>query len=285
MFSIAEKITGAAESVTESVSAEAGRSARKLWRHPIVLGVLACIVLTCFMDGKAVSEQPRERCQANEIAVSVPGVHILGIINSIVRGLPFTKSEPAIRDVVAAKTPDVPISAVVKANGLSGPMGVVPSNYGGVRCLSLPKATKIAQETLILPGPGTSKPKASGKRTSKPAPLTAVPSKVSGNVAVGKRLAAARGWTGGQWTCLYTLWNHESEWDSNAKNPTSTAYGVAQFLSDTWGAVGGKKTANPITQISLGIKYISQRYGTPCNAWNFWWNVAPHRPPFNGHWY
>lgn len=278
---LSEKITAGADSIKD----EASSSAKKLWRHPIVLGLLACVVITCVMDGEAVSQQPHERCQTGEIAVSVPGVHVLGIINSLVRGLPFTKAEPTIRDVVARQAPDVAISAVVKANSLTGPMGVVPSNYGGIRCLSLPKVTTIAQETLVLPGPAISKSSAPKKAATKPAPLSVVPSKVSGNVAIGKRLAAAKGWTGGQWSCLYTLWKHESQWNNTAKNPTSTAYGVAQFLNGTWSSVGGHKTANPTTQIVLGIRYIDQKYGTPCNAWNFWWNVAPHRPPFNGHWY
>lgn len=279
---VKETITAGAD----SVKSEASSSAKKLWRHPIVLCLLACVVITCVMDGMAVGQQQRAKCGTSEISVSVPGVHLLGIINGIVRGLPFTKQEPTIRDVVAKQAPDVAISTVVKANSLSGPMGVVPSTYGGVRCLSLPKTTTIAQETMILPDKTKSAtPKASKPKASKPAPLSVVPSKLSSNVAIGKRLAAAHGWTGGQWTCLYTLWKHESQWDANAKNPTSTAYGVAQFLNGTWSAVGGKKTSNPTTQIGLGIRYIGQRYGTPCKAWNFWYNVAPSLPPHNGHWY
>ena len=45
------------------------------------------------------------------------------------------------------------------------------------------------------------------------APSAATPANPSGNVALGERMAAARGWTGGQWNCLYALWHRESGWD------------------------------------------------------------------------
>jgi hypothetical protein len=98
---------------------------------------------------------------------------------------------------------------------------------------------------------------------------------LSPNRALGKQLAAGRGWTGPQWTCLHTLWTHESQWDEHAQNPTSTAYGVAQFLDKTWAGYG-PKTSSPRLQITYGLAYIAGRYGTPCTALTKWSARSPH---------
>jgi hypothetical protein len=95
--------------------------------------------------------------------------------------------------------------------------------------------------------------------------------------ALGREMAARRGWTGVQWTCLNLLWTHESGWDADAQNPVSTAYGIPQFLNTTWGAYGsGPKTSDPAAQISDGLDYIGGRYGTPCKAWAFEMSHTPN---------
>jgi soluble lytic murein transglycosylase-like protein len=63
---------------------------------------------------------------------------------------------------------------------------------------------------------------------------------------------------------------HESSWNPNADNPTSTAYGIPQFLDSTWAGTGYAKTSDPYTQIDAGLVYIAKSYGTPCGAWSFW---------------
>jgi len=95
--------------------------------------------------------------------------------------------------------------------------------------------------------------------------------------ALGRSMAAKRGWTGAQWTCLNLLWTHESGWRANAQNSTSTAYGIPQFLDSTWGSYGsGPKTSDPAAQISDGEDYIAGRYGNPCNAWSFEMSHTPN---------
>ncbi len=86
--------------------------------------------------------------------------------------------------------------------------------------------------------------------------------------AIGKIMAAERGWTGQQWTCLNLLWNRESQWRWNADNPSSSAYGIPQALPGRKMASAGADWAtNPVTQIAWGLDYIADRYGSPCNAW------------------
>ena len=94
---------------------------------------------------------------------------------------------------------------------------------------------------------------------------------VDGSVQdVAQQLAAQRGWTGEQWAALDWIVQHESSWNPTAQNPTSTAYGLFQFLDSTWATVGASKTSDPSAQIQAGLAYIAQRYGNPLNAQAFW---------------
>ena len=72
-----------------------------------------------------------------------------------------------------------------------------------------------------------------------------------------------------QFDCLDLLWEAESNWNPYAQNPTSTAYGIAQFINATWATTGIAKTSNPYRQIDAGLIYIDERYGTSCDAWAF----------------
>jgi hypothetical protein len=73
-----------------------------------------------------------------------------------------------------------------------------------------------------------------------------------------------------QWTCLLDLWNRESGWLYDAENPSSGAYGIPQALpGDKMASAGADWLTNPATQIKWGLGYISQVYGTPCNAYDF----------------
>jgi hypothetical protein len=71
-----------------------------------------------------------------------------------------------------------------------------------------------------------------------------------------------------QFSCLESLWGKESGWNPNAKNPSSTAYGIPQFLDSTWAGTGIAKTSDGYRQIDAGLIYIDSRYGSPCNAWS-----------------
>jgi hypothetical protein len=75
------------------------------------------------------------------------------------------------------------------------------------------------------------------------------------------------GGSGSEFGCLESLWGKESGWNPNAQNPTSTAYGIPQFLDSTWAGTGIAKTSDGYRQIDAGLIYIEQRYGSPCAAW------------------
>ncbi len=87
------------------------------------------------------------------------------------------------------------------------------------------------------------------------------------NRALGKQMAAARGWGDQQFVCLDQLWTRESGWSQRAAN-SSGAYGIPQALPGSKMAAAGSDWAtNPKTQITWGLNYIGHRYGTPCGAW------------------
>ncbi len=95
--------------------------------------------------------------------------------------------------------------------------------------------------------------------------------------AVGRLLVFDKGWSDGQFNCLDSLWTKESGWRWNADNPSSSAYGIPQALPGSkMASVAGDWATNPITQITWGLSYISNRYGSPCSAWG-------HSQAFN--WY
>jgi septal ring factor EnvC (AmiA/AmiB activator) len=86
--------------------------------------------------------------------------------------------------------------------------------------------------------------------------------------ATGQAMAAARGWSGSQWSALLSLWNKESGWRVNASNPSSGAYGIPQSLpGGKMASAGGDWQTNAATQIAWGLSYIASSYGSPANAW------------------
>jgi hypothetical protein len=74
-----------------------------------------------------------------------------------------------------------------------------------------------------------------------------------------------------EFACLKNLWQKESNWNPKAHNKNSGAFGIAQFMPETWGNYKYPyKSKDPQIQITAGLRYITKRYGTPCKAWAFW---------------
>jgi len=87
------------------------------------------------------------------------------------------------------------------------------------------------------------------------------------NVLLGQTMAAQRGWTGPEFTCLNELWTRESGWSTTAVNPTSGATGIPQLLPSAHTIPANWSSA--AVQINWGLRYIATTpgYGTPCAAW------------------
>ena len=65
-----------------------------------------------------------------------------------------------------------------------------------------------------------------------------------------------------EYEALHELIDRESKWDSDAQNPKSTAYGLAQFLDKTWDLVGVEKSDDFRIQLIAAQKYVIMRYGS-----------------------
>jgi hypothetical protein len=97
----------------------------------------------------------------------------------------------------------------------------------------------------------------------------------NGARSVGKLLAKENyGWSGKQWTCLDKLWIKESQWTYTSHNKRTGAHGIPQAYPATkYEYVGSDWRKNPVTQIMWGLKYIDNRYGTPCRALNTFYRI------------
>jgi hypothetical protein len=74
-----------------------------------------------------------------------------------------------------------------------------------------------------------------------------------------------------QYQCFSKIVDHESDWNVNATNASSGAYGLVQALpGNKMASAGSDWKTNPATQIKWGVDYMKDRYGSPCGAWNFW---------------
>ncbi|OKH91505.1 M23 family metallopeptidase [Streptomyces uncialis] len=87
------------------------------------------------------------------------------------------------------------------------------------------------------------------------------------------------GWGPSEFPALKKLWEGESNWRWNARNPSSGAYGIPQSLPATkMAAAGADWRTNPQTQIRWGLGYIKGRpdYGSPSAAYSKWLSRSPH---------
>jgi len=83
-----------------------------------------------------------------------------------------------------------------------------------------------------------------------------------------------------QFGCLVELWERESHWNPLAHNKSSGAFGIAQFMPQTWANYKTPKSSEAGVQITVGLRYIYKRYGSPCEAWAFWQKQAKKGNPW-----
>lgn len=98
-------------------------------------------------------------------------------------------------------------------------------------------------------------------------------------------MAKQFGWSGAEWDALSNLIQRESGWNATAQNPTSSAYGLFQFLDSTRKNYGISRNAPLEAQIKAGLQYIKDRYGSPSKALAHWLAKKPINGKNVGHWY
>lgn len=166
------------------------------------------------------------------------------------------------------------------AGTLTGPLAVAGAGvllaYSGLKghgFLSTLRALLHGQAPSTVPASepigAAAAPGAATSPGGATAPAGGAPSSAAdlANQTLGRAMAAAYGWGAGQqWTALNNIVMAESGWDAYAKNPSSTASGIAQNIN---GFGPGYQEGNAPQQIAWMLSYIKGRYGTPVAAWQF----------------
>ena len=138
-----------------------------------------------------------------------------------------------------------------------------------------PTLAKLFHDNMISGYLNSKAQSVAGSNPVQPGGPGHAPTDVAGNKKIVQQMSAARGWSR-YWDSLYALVMGESGFKNTAQNPTSTAYGMFQFLDSTWKTVGGHKTSDPRLQTQYGLDYIARSYGNPGNAYAKWKARSPH---------
>jgi hypothetical protein len=85
---------------------------------------------------------------------------------------------------------------------------------------------------------------------------------------IARALLPEYGFGDSEFDCLDSLYESESGWRIDADNPSSSAYGIPQALTELH-ALPADYMTSAESQIRWGLGYIHDTYGTPCGAWSF----------------
>ncbi len=97
--------------------------------------------------------------------------------------------------------------------------------------------------------------------------------KSSGSASASSKyeIMAAAGISSSDYTYVDYIVTKESNWNSTAANPMSSAYGLCQALPGSKMASAGSDWAtNPVTQMRWCDSYATSRYGSWAAAYSFW---------------
>jgi hypothetical protein len=162
--------------------------------------------------------------------------------------------------------PSTPVKAVLTGNKLPANAPSEPSAHAllsaDVQALQPDPAAAAGGTGATTPGPTPS-----GTQALPLGDLGNVGGTAAANKAIMQKVAASFGWTGAEWDALDYVEMREAGYSLTAKNPTSGAYGMAQFINgpSEYAQYGGNSTS-AFGQATGMCNYIKQRYGTPSAA-------------------
>ena len=227
---------------------------RRLAQHAIVGVGFSAFVATSAVAGLS---SPAE--QTSAVAVPAPIVEI---------------SAPAAASAVDDLAADRAL-ANTRANRELTRAQVVAAKQAAKRADSLGKQTKAiaAQHTKIKAEIAAAAKKAAEEKAARARALAnrGYEPGVTDPKEIARQILKNKfGYGSSQFNCFNNIIMRESKWDINATNPSSGAYGIPQALPGSkMASEGSDWRTNPATQIIWGIKYMKDRYGSPCAAWGF----------------
>ena len=129
-------------------------------------------------------------------------------------------------------------------------------------------AEPAASQAAAQPGQTAARPGQAAARPGQTA-AAAVPAASGSPRQIAQAMLGSFGWSSSQFSCLDPLWEHESRWSVTAANPGSGAFGIPQALPGSRMASAGPDwQTSAATQITWGLRYIRDTYGSPCAAWS-----------------
>ena len=227
---------------------------RRLAQHAIVGVGFSAFVATSAVAGLS---SPAE--QTSAIAVPAPIVEI---------------SAPAAASAVDDLAADRAL-ANTRANRELTRAQVVAARQAAKRAESLGKQTKAiaAQHAKIKAEIAAAAKKAAEEKAARARALAnrGYEPGVTDPKEIARQILKNKfGYGSNQFDCFNNIIMRESMWKVNATNPSSGAYGIPQALPGSkMASEGSDWRTNPATQIIWGIKYMKDRYGSPCAAWSF----------------
>ena len=114
-----------------------------------------------------------------------------------------------------------------------------------------------------------------GTPTFQPAPPTPSPKPTATPVPYRDTVWNARTYVKNRigakgYDCINAIWTRESNWNPRAGSPTG-AYGIPQaFPGSKMATFGSNWRTSPLTQVKWGLWYVTNKYGSACDAWEFW---------------
>ena len=104
---------------------------------------------------------------------------------------------------------------------------------------------------------------AAQQQAAQPQPAAAAPAGSPQQIAMS--MLGSYGWSSSQFSCLDSLWNHESGWNVSASNPSSGAYGIPQALPGSKMASAGRTGRPTLPPRSAGA-WVTSRAPTDRRA-------------------
>ena len=227
---------------------------RRLAQHAIVGVGFAAFVATAAVAGLS---SPAE--QTSAIAVPAP------------TGAIPAPAAASVDDQLAAER----AAALARADREYARAKVVAASQAAKREKSLGKQTKAiaAEHSKIKAEMAAAAKKAAAEKAARARALAnrGYESGVTNPKEIARQILKNKfGYGSSQFSCFDNIIIRESMWKVNATNPSSGAYGIPQALPGSkMASEGNDWRTNPATQIIWAIKYMKDRYGSPCAAWSF----------------
>jgi Transglycosylase SLT domain len=254
-----------------ATDATANRTARRRLRLPARGRRPAILLATAAAGAVVVSSvvggQPAAEAETETVSASVSVAEQLGLTTDVVQqplAAPAATELAPLEDLAASRSERQAAeaqAAQVQAAAEQAELDRQAAEKAAAEQAAREAAEREAAEKAAA--------EAVAREAAAAAPAAASSSSASSAAPRGsfKDYAMSKVGSAEQFGCLEKLWGKESGWNPNAQNPTSTAYGIPQFLNSTWASTGIAKTSDGYRQIDAGLIYIESRYGSACGAW------------------